>query len=70
MMVMAYAQNGSLRQHLNNSFNSLNWNNKLESLKSIAAGLDNIHEKGLLAFSKLLTNSILRCYHVIFVLQI
>ena len=28
MMVMEYAQNGSLRQHLNNSFNSLNWNKK------------------------------------------
>src|ERR1051325_9631278 len=48
MMVMAYAQNGSLRQHLNNSFNSLNWNNKLEILKSIAAGLDDIHKKGLI----------------------
>ena len=32
MMVMEYAQNGSLRQHLNNSFNSLNWNNKLYNL--------------------------------------
>ena len=32
MMVMEYAQNGSLRQHLNNSFNLLNWNKKLDNL--------------------------------------
>src|ERR1051325_1058698 len=48
MMVMAYAQNGSLRQHLNNNFHSLSWNNKLDSLKSIAAGLKIIHSKGLI----------------------
>ena len=35
MMVMEYAQYGSLRQHLNNSFNSLTWNNKLLHLKSL-----------------------------------
>ncbi len=29
MMVMQYARYGSLRQHLNISFNSLRWENKL-----------------------------------------
>src|ERR1700730_4503541 len=48
MMVMEYAQNGSLRQHLNNSFNSLNWNNKIFNLNSISAGLMGIHNKGLI----------------------
>src|ERR1051325_4238920 len=48
MMVMAYAQNGSLRQYLNNSFNSLNWNKKLRNLWLIAAGLMDIHSKGLI----------------------
>src|SRR5436190_10102480 len=48
MMVMAYAQNGSLRQHLNNSFNSLSWNDKLNDLLDIALGIKNIHEKGLI----------------------
>src|SRR5437868_12898805 len=48
MMVMEYAQNGSLRQHLNNSFNSLNWNNKIYNLYGIAAGLKIIHGKGLI----------------------
>ena len=33
MMVMEYAQYGSLRQHLNNSFNSLNWYEKLYNLR-------------------------------------
>ena len=47
-MVMEYAQNGSLRQHLNNSFNSLNWNNKIYNLYGIAAGLKIIHGKGLI----------------------
>src|ERR1051325_734208 len=48
MMVMAYAQNGSLRQHLNNNFHSLSWNNKLQSLWFIASGLNDIHSKGLI----------------------
>jgi len=50
MMVMEYAQNGSLRQHLNNSFNSLNWNKKLYNLQIIAHGLSSIHEKGLIHY--------------------
>src|ERR1051325_3998793 len=48
MMVMAYAQNGSLRQHLNNSFNSLSWQDKLDGLWSIALGLCEIHKKRLI----------------------
>src|ERR1051325_1634313 len=48
MMVMAYAQNGSLRQHLNNSFNSLSWNNKLHNLYCISRGLKEIHENLLI----------------------
>ena len=30
IMVMNYANNGSLRKHLNNSFNSMNWDKKNE----------------------------------------
>src|ERR1043165_8301628 len=48
MMVMEYAENGSLRQHLNNNFNKLSWNEKLNNLWCIAAGLNKIHEKGLI----------------------
>src|ERR1051325_11770591 len=48
MMVMAYAQNGSLRQHLNNSFHSLSWNDKLNTLYLIALGLNRIHKEGLI----------------------
>ena len=48
MMVMEYADHGSLRQHLNKNFNSLNWTQKLLHLYWIAFGLDKIHEKGLI----------------------
>src|ERR1051325_6331375 len=48
MMVMEYAQHGSLRQHLNISFNSFTWSNKLYNLYTIVLGLDVIHEKGLI----------------------
>ena len=48
MMVMNYAENGSLRQHLNNSFNSMNWKKKLQTLKDIVNGLKNIHDNGLI----------------------
>ncbi|GBC32136.2 kinase-like domain-containing protein [Rhizophagus irregularis DAOM 181602=DAOM 197198] len=47
-IVMGYVQNGSLRQHLNNTFNSTKWNQKLMILRQIAQGLDNIHQKGLI----------------------
>src|ERR1051325_1861055 len=48
MMVMEYAPNGSLRQHLDKNFNSLNWNDKLYNLYYIACGLNKIHGKGLI----------------------
>src|SRR5581483_7526240 len=48
IMVMAYAENGSLRQYLNNNFNSLSWNKKLKHLWCIALGLSKMHEIGLI----------------------
>jgi serine/threonine protein kinase len=47
MMVMGYAENGSLRQHLNDSFNSTKWNEKLRILRNISQGLNYIHKSGL-----------------------
>ncbi|GBB97948.1 hypothetical protein RclHR1_03100010 [Rhizophagus clarus] len=46
MMVLGYAENGSLRQHLNNSFNSMKWREKLDILQAISYGLSIIHENG------------------------
>ncbi|UZO22876.1 uncharacterized protein OCT59_015225 [Rhizophagus irregularis] len=48
MMVMEYAKNGSLRQILDNSFNSMYWNGKLDILQRIANGLKDIHSQGLI----------------------
>src|SRR2546430_2569570 len=47
-MVMNYANNGSLRHHLNNSFNSMDWNKKLDILRDIASSLKKIHDNGLI----------------------
>jgi serine/threonine protein kinase len=47
MMVMEYAENGSLRQHLNNSFNSMKWREKLDILQRLANGLNDIHSQEL-----------------------
>ncbi|POG67879.1 kinase-like domain-containing protein [Rhizophagus irregularis DAOM 181602=DAOM 197198] len=44
---MAYAKDGSLRQYLNNRFNSITWENKLDTLRGIAEGLYSIHKNGL-----------------------
>ncbi|RGB34110.1 kinase-like domain-containing protein, partial [Rhizophagus diaphanus] len=41
-------KNGSLRQHLNNNFISLDWKQKLLNLYIIAIGLNDIHNKGLI----------------------
>ena len=48
MMVMRYIVNGSLRQHLNKSFNSLNWEKKFYNLYSIAVGINHIHGNKLI----------------------
>jgi serine/threonine protein kinase len=48
MMVIPYAKDGSLRQHLTNSFNSMEWEKKLNILKNIARGLNKIHKEGLI----------------------
>ena len=45
---MEYIKNGSLRQYLNNNFNSLNWREKLHNLFRIAYGLSKIHNEGLI----------------------
>ncbi|RGB39581.1 kinase-like domain-containing protein [Rhizophagus diaphanus] len=41
-------RNGSLRQHLNNNFISMNWYQKWTILLGIAYGLKDIHNKGLI----------------------
>ena len=46
-MVMQYANCGSLRQHLNNNFISLDWESKLWNLYHIANGLRKIHNNQL-----------------------
>ncbi|RHZ86364.1 hypothetical protein Glove_52g138 [Diversispora epigaea] len=48
MMVMDYAQYGSLRNLLNNMFKELNWRGKYNILSKIVIGLTNIHEMGLM----------------------
>ncbi|RGB27009.1 kinase-like domain-containing protein [Rhizophagus diaphanus] len=48
MIVMGYAKDGSLRQYLNNNFNTTRWNEKLDILQEIAQGLAYIHQKGLI----------------------
>jgi serine/threonine protein kinase len=48
MMVMQYANNGSLRQYHNKNFNSIDWKEKLYILHVIAVGLSKIHEKELI----------------------
>ncbi|CAB4413140.1 unnamed protein product [Rhizophagus irregularis] len=47
MMVMEL-KDYSLRQHLNNSFISMDWEKMLFTLQGIAAGLKDIHNKGLI----------------------
>ncbi|RHZ80766.1 hypothetical protein Glove_132g102 [Diversispora epigaea] len=48
MMVMNYAEYGSLRKLLNNSFEKLTWQRKSFILSTIINGLTNIHVMGLM----------------------
>src|SRR6185437_1861539 len=47
MIVMQYANNGSLLSYLSQNINKLTWKMKLYHLRSIANYLDNIHYAGL-----------------------
>ncbi|PKK73676.1 hypothetical protein RhiirC2_775718 [Rhizophagus irregularis] len=44
IMVLDYAENGSLRNYLDTSYNKLSWSDKINYLYSIAHGLKDIHE--------------------------
>jgi len=45
MMILDYAERGSLRNYLDQNYYNLNWRNKIQILFNIAAGLNQIHEK-------------------------
>ena len=47
MIVMQYANNGSLLSYLDQNINKLTWYRKLRQLKDIALYLHNIHDVGL-----------------------
>ena len=47
MIVMQYADNGSLLSYLDQNINKLTWIDKLRRLEGIANYLDNIHRMGL-----------------------
>ena len=48
MMVLEYADHGSLRNYLDKNYDKLSWNIKFSSLLCIANGLRDIHEKELI----------------------
>ncbi len=45
MMVLRYAEDGSLRNYLDTNYDKLSWKDKFNNLWYIALGLDNIHKK-------------------------
>jgi serine/threonine protein kinase len=48
IMVLDYAENGSLRKYLDINYNELSWSERINCLHSIAFGLRDIHEKELI----------------------
>src|SRR5436189_3127987 len=48
MMVLDYAENGSLRNYLDKEYDKLSWETKFYGLWHIAVGLHRIHEKELI----------------------
>ncbi|UZO22864.1 uncharacterized protein OCT59_015213 [Rhizophagus irregularis] len=47
-MVLDYAEEGSLRNYLDNNYCELSWRDKIRCLRSIAGGLENIHYKEII----------------------
>ncbi|EXX59192.1 Cdc15p [Rhizophagus irregularis DAOM 197198w] len=48
MMVLDYADNGSLRNYLDTNYNKLSWRDRVECLRFIALGLGYIHKNKLI----------------------
>src|ERR1043166_9704120 len=48
MMILDYADEGSLRNYLDIKYNKLNWLDKIINLHRIAVGLNQIHESELI----------------------
>ncbi|GBC38506.2 kinase-like domain-containing protein [Rhizophagus irregularis DAOM 181602=DAOM 197198] len=48
MMVLQYAERGSLRNYLDQNYSNLNWENMIQILLDIACGLDQIHQNELI----------------------
>ena len=48
MMVLDYANKGSLRNYLDTSYKKLSWYDKIEYLYNIAFGLEHIHKNGII----------------------
>ncbi|RHZ60924.1 hypothetical protein Glove_350g61 [Diversispora epigaea] len=44
MMVLEYFEGGSLRNYLNNNFNNIDWDSKLDHLKDLAYNFSKIHK--------------------------
>lgn len=52
IVVTSYARDGDLRQYLFKNFDTFTWEQRIITLKDIAAGLVTIHKVGLLHVSK------------------
>src|SRR6266536_1438437 len=48
IMVLNYAEHGSLRNNLDTNYGKLSWKNKFDNLWQIAVGLDKIHANKLI----------------------
>src|SRR6266542_1697440 len=48
IMVLDYAENGSLRNYLDTRCNELSWNKKINHLHNIACGLELIHKNEII----------------------
>jgi serine/threonine protein kinase len=48
MMVLEFAEDGSLRNYLDKEYSKLNWNEKIDHMYDIISGLEHIHEKELI----------------------
>jgi hypothetical protein len=54
IVVTSYARDGDLRQFLTKNFDTFTWEQRIITLKDIAAGLVTIHKAGLLHVSDFL----------------
>jgi serine/threonine protein kinase len=69
LLVMEYADSGTLKNYLREHFDSLNWNDKLDLALQLANVISCLHDKGIV-HNNLVINIIYNEYYIMHIINL